>query len=447
MNPDPVREMIEALRQSAAQLAGINEGLNEIDHILTGGALAGGPGDLLIEALHDRTIFGTVQMRNRLGELAGALEVGEIAEPAPSDEPTLLAFYQPFKRFLSPALFAEGEQAEIENLLRRFPVALSQSLLLECRLHRDAPQVDFSLRIDPALDRGRALLANWPDSGRTWGTPAWGRVRDFCAAWADPSSPLHEGVATVWLEFDPDKASGSLLPSLFFTHRTDTLLRPGENEVFTSPDEEVVEAALRLLVGRVSDPLWEQVARCRAALPIYSGIRWTGVMLSRQGGGVRLCIEMQYEQIADFLEEIGCGEAGQRFIEQAAPYLHLFDVPVLAIEVTESGVQPRIGAECRYFKQRQPEIEPRWSQVIEALARDGYCEAAKGRAVQSWGGYFYARLPGVSVPQVFTRSVSHIKIQTQPGSGLEAKAYLACTARPVGLEKHRHDNAAGNAKT
>jgi hypothetical protein len=429
---DPTQDMLDALRESVRHLQQLDAGLTAIDRTLTGGALAGGPGDLLIEALHDRTIFGVIQMGKRLGELAAELETIGGERPDYSSDPSLAAFYQPFVQFLPGALFSAEEQTAMLNLIRMLPAGLSQSLLLECRLQQNVPQIDLSLRVDPALDRGRELLANWPASG-----DQWDRVREFCAAWADPSSPLNKGVATAWLEFDLDKESGSLLPSLFFTHRTDVLLRPGVNETFTSPELTVVEAALDALLGvGVKAALRDQAMRCHAALPMYAGIRWIGAMLSRRGGGIRLCIEMLHEQIPEFLDKIGAGDVGKYFVEHTDPYMKQFDVPVLAIELTENGIGPRIGAECRYFKQRQPEIEPRWSAVLKMLTQDGSCDPAKADAVLNWGGYSYARL-SAKPPQVFTRSLSHIKVQTQPDAGVEAKVYLACIARPVNLDKFR----------
>jgi len=344
---------------------------------------------------------------------------------------------------VSPRLISPSAFSAINAVARVLPSTLAYNTFgFECRLGEELPRADFLVLATAScgLDglAGHNPTSRLPDS--LMADPVWRRVRDLATSWAEPSSPLYHAVDNVWLEFDVDgPVPGIPVPSVFFglpaDPRTDATREPGNRP------RDTVEAAARVLSGDEPSPrALETLSRCFLALLPDEHVFQVGLMLSRGAGPVRLCIRLRsLERIVEYLVGVGWpgDEATLRGVLE--PLFRSVDRVLLDIDVGET-VGAKVGLECYFDDKRQPRREPRWGVFLDSLVRQGLCTADKRAALLEYPGYVDQNAEGIAWPaalrrssqllagrslSIFVRSLHHVKIVYQPGSPLEAKAYLA----------------------
>ncbi|MGF1471328.1 MAG: hypothetical protein ACFB50_06230 [Rubrobacteraceae bacterium] len=343
-------------------------------------------------------------------------------------------YLAPIASGISPALISAPALSHIESVARWIPEPLATNTFgFECRLGEDLPHADFLVVATAA--RGRSSLAGLdpssplPDRLKTH--PVWQRVEDFAARWADPSSPLHNAVDNVWLEFDVDGPPPEVpLPGVFFGILPDYA------------PEEVVPPVLRVLSGDgISPRVLDNVVECLQALPPHGNVFQVGLMLSRGPvEAVRLCIWTHSKQgLLEYLGNIGPGLAGAGLRRVLDSLDRMVDHIALDMDVGDR-VHDKLGFECYFSQNRQPSREPRWAAFLDSLVQDGLCTAGKRDALLAYTGYTEEKgatgiwpealrrasgLLGQRFTSTFVRSLHHVKIVYEPGKPLEAKAYLA----------------------
>jgi hypothetical protein len=319
------------------------------------------------------------------------------------------------------------------------PAVLSDRLCLECRLDPRDTRTDLVIGVEAA---GRAILCG--DNPAIALHPAvtragpWKQVRDFCRAWADPASPLHEGVERLWLEFDisgdADPAESRPLPGVFLDF--------AESACASGPPEErcgYAVLALRSLLGTEPSPaVTGHLLRCLRALPEGACIPYVGVLIPRGTDLVRLCVMgLGEERLCDYLRAVGW----------TGPYASLAALlervrasgggsasPSMALVHLDVGsdLLPKVGLEFAFARSSQVRGRLHEPGFLDLLVEEGFCTAPKRRVLLAWPGCEPVRLPHELWPSLALRHLAHVKIVVDAGGPREAKAYLSLRHTPRG---------------
>jgi hypothetical protein len=333
------------------------------------------------------------------------------------------AYYLEANRpFFPPALLPAVALARLEPVAALLPPAAN--LALECHLHQDAIYVDF---IPQFIRPGGsvAVLARGDPDGSGW--PA---VRDFCASWLRPDSPLARDVHAIWLEFDLGaEPAGPSQPSIFVGF-AGAAKRAGYG-----PLVETAVAALQ--PGLLSPAFSLKLAACFAALPAGADLFSIGFMLARGYDRARVCIgHLPPGELLPYLHQVGWPGPWAAAADLVANLAPLVDEYGLALDLGDS-LSPKLGVEC-YLFEPSPRRESRWALLFDYLIGTGCCAPAKADALLRWPGrHFHGMTPAeiaelrTNAPSLaprlqnlLTRRISHVKLVLEPGQAPQAKAYL-----------------------
>lgn len=304
----------------------------------------------------------------------------------------------------------------------------------ECRLGEGITQIDLQQCIFAKDNEPKILaehIATVALSSNVFEQSAWNRIRQFCEAWSDSSSYLHEGITEIWLEFDLNElAPQTLVPSVFITL----------NRQNTDSDKalKIAETALELLWGQqIVKPLQSNLHRCFTACSTPARISHIGVMLSRQIEALRINVSwLPPDKIASYLQQVGWLEPAHEIETLALQLLDVIDRVRICLDVGTT-VYPKLGLEC--FFNQQHGLELGWLPFLDNLVARGLCRPEKREALIAWPGYTtptsssnpwpnYLITESLLQPpnqfSVFERRLSHIKLIYQPQQPLEAKGYL-----------------------
>lgn len=289
----------------------------------------------------------------------------------------------------------------------------------ECRLSADQPRVDLQVNLP-------CLPLNLPE--RFLSIPVWQSFQDFYREWASPTSSLHEAIRNIGLEFDIEQQPSQIpVPCIFLSLNSDV-----------QGADRLIELALKLSNHSISPILESNFQRCIGALPAGARITHFGAMLSRLTQGMRVNVYgIPPEQLSDYLGQIGWSDPNDTLSSLVSTLPQFTDFILLSFDVGDR-IYPRIGLEC--FLNQQPQEEPRWQLFLDWLVAEGICTSAKSKAVMAWEGFSQKssapdlwptniswgdRFLGSRAVSIFWRGLNHLKLVYQPGSPLEAKAYLA----------------------
>jgi hypothetical protein len=337
--------------------------------------------------------------------------------------------------FIPSALVSAEALAQARKLGALLPSAMS-SYYFECRLAGGTTQVDL-LTCTTAAD-GRQLLATQATAADEAGSPAaplMSSIRGFCSHWADPVSALHEQVPLVWFEFD-DVARPTLeRANLAFCLEPDYLApdwpraapeRLGEPEL-----NRIVEEPLDLLLGHsASETLRQSLRATFTHLPEDGRIIAVSLMLARRPVVLKLYACVPPRTLLPYLAALGW--AGDTAVVQhiLACFCEPLLPPRVFIDLTfEETLSPRLGVVFpRLHLDRQQEGEQRWRQLLQLCVHQGLCTPEKQAALLTWKGSSRCQYAGEGWPVRLNRWAD-VKLVHQPGSPLEAKAYLGFTPR------------------
>lgn len=339
---------------------------------------------------------------------------------------------------IPPVLVSPADLAAMRAIARQLPGALTSFFGFECRLgETDAPSdILFAVnKRELEVLAGRRAGLNVPAA--FWQEPVWQRARAFAAAATDPTSPLHDKVDDLWLEFDLAKEAAKAdvpVPSIFFgsQHLCPTTA-PGESlDWFTT-------LALPTLYGaRLTPAVEARVGTCIQALPPRGRVFEMGAMMSRQPPFVRLCISnVGHAYYPEYLDAIGWRGARDALEEWIRELAARVDAVFLDIDVSET-VGETVGLECYFEPRRAPQYEPRWYPFLDFLQEKGLLTDAKRAGLIDYCGFVHEKTPGAAWPPALLsasrllgtnayssilRGPHHIKIVLR-ASGVEAKGYF-----------------------
>jgi hypothetical protein len=280
----------------------------------------------------------------------------------------------------------------------------------EVRLGAAGP-VDLSVRIaHPAQALHLAPLVAPP------------QLRALLAEWARRAE-LRQSVPALWLEFDLDgrRAAAPRVPSVCAQLAPDCCRRW------------LLDWLMPALHGRPLAAVERRtLRRCCDAIPAGVRLLYAFSMLSRQPGGARLeLMAADSRPLLDYLSPLA-----PRAARRLAPYADLglgSDRCHLSLDAA-GEVSPRCGLEWSFAA--PPRREPRWAELFARLAERGLASAERSAAVFAWPGCdrFWSAprhwpVAGGGIAGACVRSLSHVKLVSQPGQPPEVKAYLLLAHR------------------
>jgi Rps23 Pro-64 3,4-dihydroxylase Tpa1-like proline 4-hydroxylase len=363
-----------------------------------------------------------------------------------NQEHSLTEYLNLVKPFVSSDLIDPMSWTEIEAIAQQMPSQITSFFGFECRLGVAAAKADLLLCIATG-EIGQKVLDGSKHADlfpKNWfKQPVWSHLRDFAACWQDKTSPLHEKVSNIWLEFDVAETDDqALIPSCFF----------GSSFIFADPSSTthhqswITQTAISMLRGQPLLPLVEQhLFRCINALPTGAYVFQIGLMLSRRSEMVRICLRgIAGSHLSDYLQQVrwsGSTAALQAQVMEIATYVDRID---LDLDIGETGVASRIGLECYLFQ--QPKFQPKWQAFLDYLVNAELCLPQKREALLSYPGHVreknhrtqwpthllnLSKFLGNNHESVFMRGLHHIKLVYQDERVQEAKAYCWVTHQMV----------------
>lgn len=345
-------------------------------------------------------------------------------------------------------LISANAWTRLDRLTRRLPAVLTRWLYLECRLDGTSDQVDLIALIER---EGRDVLAGLNPAAalapELAGNGLWARVVALSQAWADPASPLHATLASLWLEFDlPADVLGLPLPGVFIGFTEAAHTQGSNHERFR-----LAEQALRPLLHR---PLAGQSAarlgQCYAALPAGASVPYAGVLLPRGSGTVRLCVTgLTDRQLIEYLAEIAWpGDLHALADELARVAVERRDaaMPEAALLHIDVGrrVSARIGLEYVCARTNQAHGLLRETAFLDALVARSLCTPRHRQALAGIAGVERRVLPHELWPSYLIRRVNHVKLVFGADGAVQAKGYLSVHHKPIEKDARPNDRSASS---
>ncbi|WP_437535728.1 hypothetical protein WME79_15040 [Sorangium sp. So ce726] len=349
----------------------------------------------------------------------------------------LHALMAPDAALLPPALVSPAACSRLAAVAGGLPAAAS-SVAVECRLGA-SERVDLLVCLIAAEGGHRELVRRRAELDRL-ATPAWARVVEFCAEWADAGSPLHRGVPLLWLELDlPDAGAlpgpvpapypfpcvepgivGGLVAASPGAAAGAALPEGASGGAALSERASVIRRALALLLGEPVPPAVDgALLRCLARLPPGGRAMHVAPLAARGSAAVRLVVAMAKADVPAYLARIGWPGALAELDELLESVVPFTSHVSFHLDV-DAEVQPMLGLEISY-----PVVDVRWATVLDPLVALGACSPEKRDAVLGWPAEARS-WPGRGWPVRLRQGVM-LKLVYRPGVPLEAKAYLGIT--------------------
>jgi len=330
---------------------------------------------------------------------------------------------------------------EIQSIAKYFPRDLTSFLGFECNLGIKDARVDWALAIS-GIGKDRQILADVINNGslpkQFLQQQEWKQINDFVRYWTDTSSILYDKVKCFWLEFDMPKTLPEIpIPCAFFGP-----IKPSggtaSNDI--SQYKWLSNEALPLLRGEeLSETLEKNFMQCITKMPKNASLFQVGTMLSRSTSAIRLYINrLNPIQILTYLNSIGWIDETGEFSSLVAELEDKADRFVISFDVTENGINPKIGIELSFTGDKF-QNETRWEELFDYLVEKGMCLPEKRDALLSYQGVDDDSFSGGIMkpvmsatthfasqsPSTIARYINHIKIVYQLGQPMDAKAYPA----------------------
>jgi hypothetical protein len=334
------------------------------------------------------------------------------------------------------SLISEEYLTRIKQIMQLLPGGLSDFWGFECRLAEPEPAADLLLcvkwdEVRPAILSSVNVLTALDRLS----APMVISDRMRCLV---QQLHQHDGagvsIDNIWLEFDcMASQSGGLTPCIF-------LGTYWERQACFPLLDDMYGGLLRIvksLSHDYSDLQEKCIHTCLSALQSPATLFQTGVMLSRSGPLVRLCLRgIPLSEIPAYLRRVGwCGneESLGKAIQR---YGILADHADLDLDITDS-IAGKIGIEL-WFNHELDAHRKRWKILMDGLCSDGLCLPAKAQALSSWPAFIDQRrslcwpedlvqrasVLGTEYFSAIVRWLHHVKIVIPETGQLSAKAYL-----------------------
>lgn len=251
--------------------------------------------------------------------------------------------------------------------------------------------------------------------------PVWQRIMAFADQWYTGASLCNSLSEGLWFEVDVSGPPPVLpIPSIFFGVKNNT------------PDESIRAimngiAVLNLDLSSIQRDLL--VRYLQTFGPLSSSFQ-VGLMLARPAAPLRLCaFHAKLPDVLTGLKYLGITTL-EDYPDFRREFLHL--APLFGgVDLDISDVfGAKVGLEFKFTSVatiRGQQKNQHGQAFLQWLVNKGWCLPEKSHAVLNWiGGYKYHPNPEDfwSPRKTIFRTISHIKLDFQPGRPLRAKAYL-----------------------
>ncbi len=265
----------------------------------------------------------------------------------------------------------------------------------------------------------------------------WRAVAEFCRGWVDPNSVLFHGADDVWFEFDvADAISDVLAPSFFFGPRVGL----DDHETALARTRAILYAGVEALrEGPLRGDLAATLDQFLNILPPHARVFQAGLMLSRVGSPLRLCIDnLKPREIVELARELR-GEADASNVTAAIERLGPSVLSIRPSFDIGDGVGQRIGLECYCAVPQRTSESSAWELLLKQLVADEMCSPSRSDMLLCLPSLIRAEDCRDGWPEdssdVFEawlgreRAVSiklhHIKVTLESKRAATAKAYIA----------------------
>ncbi len=255
--------------------------------------------------------------------------------------------------------------------------------------------------------------------------PVWQRIMAFADQWYAGDSLCSSLSGGLWFEVDVFGPPSILpIPSIFFGVKNNTV------------DESTMAIMNGLAALNVDLPSTQRdllITYLRRIGPLCSSFQ-VGLMLARPAAPLRLCaFNVKLPDVLTGLKDLGITtledypDFRQEFLH-LAPYFSAVDLDIGDVFGAKVGLEFKFSSVSTIREQRENQHGPAF---LKWLVNKGWCLPEKSQAVLSWiGGYNFHPNPEDfwSPRKTIFRTISHIKLDFQPGRPPRAKAYLECKA-------------------
>lgn len=336
------------------------------------------------------------------------------------------------KGLFPPALLGGDGLERLRAVAARLPLsAIDQPFGFEFALGREAADADFCVVAVP----GGALAGHYVQRGRAAspGSPAAALGAILDAEAGGPAAFLVGKGGGVILEYDvPPSSAGaapppSAPPGIFLVPRDNTAA--AARRLLGDPAE--TAAALRAAAGWPADA--EELSRIRRVYEVVSGaglIAQAGVLPGRPRRAVRLVVHRidraELPGLLGRLDWPGSVDAVLSVVDDAGDLIK--PAAVLSLDVSASGVLPRLGIEL-LRRAGEPRLDPAgWRPLIDLLVEKRSCLPAKAEGLRAWT----RAEPLFGLGGVFRmfQYVNHFKAVVL-GGDVSVKGYAAVVLRRV----------------
>ena len=311
--------------------------------------------------------------------------------------------------YFNSTLISQNSIRQLIKGIEGIPKATS-SIVLECRLQPRKGQVDLALCF-VMYEGSEMLLINWLNALNKRKFSYASKIADIIRDWNSIIQRNH-AVQAIWLEYDGSDSGivSSKLPSIFLSYK---------RKYYHS---DIVESANALIsTFNKYNLLHFDVSEFKNALSAFSNlviVRHIGVLLARDPIILRLCVEMETENVITYLRHIKW--SGN--IDIVKSLISITDYKGrITLNLDYSDILgKRIGLE---YGLRHDQGSTDHDRFYQSLEHNGLCTEDQYNALIEWIGTSTEFLPPLSVPLRLKREISHIKIDVNDNK-LSSKAYL-----------------------
>jgi hypothetical protein len=341
--------------------------------------------------------------------------------------------------YISEELISSQNFTEIKNLASYFNGGITSFFGFESRLSSLDARADYLFAVSSQRGEREAfasLFTNKTLPEAFLNQKEWQNVGKFSIKWADRKSVLHNKVLGLWLEFDTAASSSEPpVPSIFI--QVPPLLIDSPEDI--QKCHWLIHTALPLLSGQpLTEKMQKNLLNAIQQMPKTASVTLLGSMLSRKISGIRLVIyKISPKQIIPYLTSLGWVDENNGLTQLLEELSGIASRIVLHINITENGVDQKIGLECAYYPD-QYALETNWQKFFDYLIQKNACLPEKKAVIldflgveqddstQKFDSTSYqvaARIHGNDFSAALVRYISHIKICYTPSHPIEAKAY------------------------
>jgi hypothetical protein len=319
----------------------------------------------------------------------------------------------------APGLISVETFERIKSLGGLLPTGITYGFGFESRLTDPPGDVDFILR--PLAPEGMEIIAGLdtrpPLSSLLARDRNWLSLRDLCRGWAASSSPLHNTIFCLWIEFDREQLNQAVpSPSLVFVQ----LQRSScAREIY----EPVAQAIHMSLKGcSLEQPVTEDLLRCIELIPEKGIMTLFGLPVARPSEALRVVVsDLEPDQIPEYVSSAGW-KGNVKFLASVIfSLIGYADKHSINLDIDRQGVG-KIGIEFGIPQEHSTSSDPRWEPMLDFLVSQGWLRREKRNALLAWPKPL--TLMHEPKPILLRRFISHIKLTFEAGRRVTAKAHV-----------------------